>query len=506
MFKCIVAFALAASCQAASIETRLQTTLESTGSANVIVSMKGGNTQPLRTIQMETFVSRSSKLNTIASALKAHAVRSQASVMELLNIESVKYTSFWASNTIFIENASADLIDSISELEQVEEIHQEHIVTLEPIRENIAASNSSTSGIQWGIAKVEADRVWASGNRGEGIVVGTIDTGVRVSHEILRHNYVGASANGWYDPYKNTAEPNDGNGHGTHTMGTIVGSKGYGVAPGAKWLACKGCSTSQCTEAALLGCGQFILCPHDKDGNNEDCSKAPHVSSNSWGGGQNEEWYMSTVKAWRSADIIPVFAQGNSGPSCGSANSPGDYSNVIGVGASNSADALASFSSVGPSRAGLMKPDVSAPGENVASAWYNSDSAYKTISGTSMACPHTAGVITLMLASKKDNLTYDNLKGALSWSSNTNLKRANKNCGNVNDDTYPNNMFGHGVITALGAIDMIGKPYPTAPPTNPPPPPSDDCVYGIQLPDFKFVCMRKADCQFYCSEKCDGCY
>src|SRR5436309_2789214 len=80
--------------------------------------------------------------------------------------------------------------------------------------------------------------------------VSSIDTGVRYTHEALKGNWVGGSY-GWYDPYKGQATPYDDHGHGTHTMGTIAGSKGIGVAPGAKWMACKGCDPSGCTEDAL---------------------------------------------------------------------------------------------------------------------------------------------------------------------------------------------------------------------------------------------------------------
>lgn len=101
------------------------------------------------------------------------------------------------------------------------------------------------------------------------------------------------------------------------------------------------------------------------------------------GGGGGQDFYESVVNAWRTADIIPVFSQGNSGPSCGSAGSPGDYANVIGTGSTDASDTISSFSSRGPSRSGgHIKPDISAPGGNVRSSWSTSDTAYNTISGT----------------------------------------------------------------------------------------------------------------------------
>ena len=80
------------------------------------------------------------------------------------------------------------------------------------------------------------------GYTGEGAVIATIDTGARVSHVTLVDNYVG-NGYGWFDPYQGTSAPNDQNGHGSHTTANIVGKLGVGVAPDAKWMACKGCST-----------------------------------------------------------------------------------------------------------------------------------------------------------------------------------------------------------------------------------------------------------------------
>jgi hypothetical protein len=94
-------------------------------------------------------------------------------------------------------------------------------------------------------------------------------------------------------------------------MGTIVGSEvsGVGVAPGAKWFAAKGCGTILCSEADLTGSAQFALCPTRLDGSAPDCSQGADVVSNSWGGGNGDDWYSSYVDAWRDAGMIPVFVR-----------------------------------------------------------------------------------------------------------------------------------------------------------------------------------------------------
>jgi subtilisin family serine protease len=156
------------------------------------------------------------------------------------------------------------------------------------------------------IELIQAHLVWSElGIIGEGAVVSSIDTGVRATHEALRDNinvdYF------WLDPAFNTQFPDDRNGHGTHIMGTLAGSHGIGVAPGAKWMACRGCATNSCSQSDLTRCAQFIACPTRPDGTAQDCSKAPHVVVNSWGGGQGNPWYDEFINAWHAAGVIPVF-------------------------------------------------------------------------------------------------------------------------------------------------------------------------------------------------------
>jgi len=125
---------------------------------------------------------------------------------------------------------------------------------------------------------------------------------------------------------------------------------------------------------------------------------------------------------------------------------------VIAVGASTNTDGLATFSSVGPSVTGLIKPDIAAPGNPVRSAYHTSDNAYTSMSGTSMAAPHVAGVVGL-LVSAKGKLTYAEVERFLYQNTDRNtLIGPGRHCGGIQETTFPNNAFGWGRVNALRAV------------------------------------------------------
>ncbi|ODM97991.1 Subtilisin-like serine protease [Orchesella cincta] len=170
------------------------------------------------------------------------------------------------------------------------------------------------------------------------------------------------------------------------------------------------------------------------------------------GSGQGDTWFDPILSAWRSANIVSVFGVGGTGPSCGTVGSPGDSPMVIGVGAITSGDVLASSSSVGPSSGGNLKPDITAPGNQIRSAWADTDTAYVTLSGTSMAAPHVAGVAALLRASKPDS-TNDEVKEWLTGNADTDLQDLEAECGGIPSTQFPNNHYGHGSVNARRALE-----------------------------------------------------
>jgi len=274
---------------------------------------------------------------------------------------------------------------------------------------------------------------------GDGIVVGIIDTGVHAQHEALAASYAGA----WRDPAHNRPDPDDRQSHGTHCIGSTLGTtNGIGCAPGAKWIACRGLSDAGSgSEANLLDCAQWML---------NGSMPRPHIITNSWGGGSNDPWYNEAMRAWIVAGQIPVFALGNSGPSCGSSNSPGDSIYTIGVGATTNADRMASFSSRGPATT-YLKPEVSAPGQDIISAGNTGTNTYTSKSGTSMATPHVAGAVALLLAQDPSRNFYA-IKAILqNTGDKPTVDMVDINCGSTGEE-WPNNAFGHGRVNALRAV------------------------------------------------------
>ena len=344
----------------------------------------------------------------VFDALRQTARTSQSGLLQSLSAQRaaggvVQYESYFIVNAIGVTGdvTALDALAARPEVAAIESMKQYSIP------EPIPGEAIGTLAVEWGVQRIGADRVWTEfGVRGQGIVVASIDTGALYTHAALNSQYRGTATGShdynWFDPAGSPA-PVDGNGHGTHTMGTMIGDDGgsnqIGIAPQATWIAAKGCATTSCSNEDLLASAEWILAPYPIGGTSDegDPSRRPNVVNNSWGGDGGDLWYQLSVQAWRAADIFPAFAAGNSGPLAGSINSPGDYAESFATGATGSGDGIAVFSSRGPSSlTNETKPDVSSPGLSIRSAW--NDGGYNTISGTSMASPHTAGCVALIRA------------------------------------------------------------------------------------------------------------
>lgn len=408
------------------------------------------------------------KTSAVVNELRATAKETQHSLGNYLNKAKEQgdlksFDSYYIVNAISV-TSNEKVMKEIAAFEEVEkllpnrtrEIYQPLDLTKEKSKADILEVDS------WGIDRVGAEQVWnETGIDGSGVVIANIDTGVQWDHPGLLEKYRGFNAAdpeqvnhefNWYDATANSPEPYDDQGHGTHTMGTMVGSEAdasnqVGVAPGATWIAVKAFTAAGGTDVDLLDAAEWLLAPKDAEGNPHP-EKSPDIINNSWGGGPGlDEWYREMVQNWRNAGIAPVFSAGNDGElGDSSISAPANYPESIAVGATDINDGLAYFSSVGPSPYdGEIKPDISAPGVNINSTVPGSD--YDgTFSGTSMAAPHVSGIIALLIEADQ-SLNVDQIEELLYETADP-----------TTSDEYPadpNEGFGHGVSNAYTAVSAV---------------------------------------------------
>ncbi|MFD0421009.1 S8 family serine peptidase [Streptomyces parvus] len=395
--------------------------------------------------------------------LRAEADSSQRALNAFLDRKKVGHQNFWIANAVKVTGDEA-LVKELAGRSDVARIVKEQHYTLDdvearPAEAAAAEATDADATPEWGIKDIKADQVWKDyDNRGEGVVIANIDSGVQYDHPDLVTNYRGNNGDGgfthdynWYDATGQCGTggtPCDNNGHGTHTMGTMAGRGGVGVAPNATWIAAKGCETSSCSDESLLKAGQWILAPTDRAGQNPRPDLAPNIVNNSWGGGATT-FYQDIVEAWNAAGIFEAFAAGNKGDgkTCGTTEAPGAQAPAYGVSAYDANGRIAGFSGFGPSPVdGSAKPNISAPGVDVRSTWPGS--AYKALDGTSMATPHVAGAVAL-LWSAAPSLIGD-IAGTRALLDEGATDVDDTHCGGT---PGRNNVWGEGKLDILASLD-----------------------------------------------------
>ncbi|MGZ0151018.1 S8 family serine peptidase [Kribbella sp. WER1] len=381
----------------------------------------------------------------------------QAAARAILDKAHVDYASYWVSNAIRVHNGDYMLAQTLSVAPQVQSIFAPvSYQQAEPVRTKAAAA---ATGPEWGVRNIKADQVWQKyGARGDGIVVASIDTGTELSHPALVEQYRGTNADGsfsndynWLDTSGASQYPTDHQGHGTHTMGTMVGDDGgpnqTGVAPGARWIEANGCCAS---DETLLQASQWMLAPTKQDGSAPDPSKRPNIVNNSWGSTDptTEPFLEDIQQAWADSGIFGVWSNGNNGPGCNTAGSPGSRTLNYAVGAYSENGTIASFSSRGPGQDGEVKPNISAPGDLVRSSYLNG--RYAVMSGTSMAAPHVAGAVALLLSAHPELI--GNVARIRELLDQTAQDADDTTCGGTAAD---NNVYGEGRLDALALVEAV---------------------------------------------------
>jgi len=406
----------------------------------------------------------------VYQTLAKHAIQTQADLRFSLQCLRIPHVPYYLVNSIEV-NAGPFIRLWVSLRPEVKEVYE--IPVLRPLPAPIPMSTGSApvpTGPPWNLTNIGADRVWEEfGVTGQTIIIGQSDSGVQWDHPELQAAYRGFDNTSqsvthdynWLDPWNKTTQPTDIIGHGTHTMGSIVG-KTVGVAPGARWFACLNQARNMGNPPRYLDCMQFMLVPYPLNGNpftDGDPVKGAHVMNNSWGcpslEGCRPDSLLPAARALRAAGVFVVASAGNDGSRCESLDYPiAIYGEVFSVGAVDSWGKLAEFSSRGPvvvDGSNRVKPDIVAPGVEVLSSFPGD--TYAFLDGTSMAGPHVVGVVALMWSANP------NLIGDIDATEDILRKTAKPYQYPIegdglcaNGEETPNNAVGYGLVDAYAAV------------------------------------------------------
>lgn len=444
---------------------------------------------------------REDKVRSVHETLHGKAKKTQADLRKWLDERGIKYRSYSIVNMILIYGDET-LIPILASRHDIRRIEGNPTVRGLKPKESMRSDsldqgnitfpdgqNSilSPAAIEWNIAKIRAPEVWSTFDiTGTGIVVAGNDTGVQWDHPALKNSYRGWNGSqaehnyNWHDaiqtdslPYGdlnpcgyNSSVPCDDYGHGTHTLGIIIGDDGgsnqIGVSPGAQWIACRNMDNGYGTLATYLDCMEFFLAPYPYGStpSQGDPSKAPHIINNSWycppGEGCSYNGLLTAVENLRAAGIMVVVSAGNTGSLCSTIDSPpAIYDASFSIGATNSSDEIASFSSRGPvtiDGSNRLKPDISAPGVSITSAVPTNN--YAPMSGTSMAAPHVAGAIALLWSASPSLIGNIDATEILLEENAVSLT-STQNCGSIPGAQAPNNTFGWGRLDIFSAVQDV---------------------------------------------------
>ena len=307
-------------------------------------------------------------------------------------------------DAIAVETSATEILETLSPMNDIDIIDEDMEV-------HIMLNES--------VPLIKAPEIWrnTNGNRGEGVTVAVVDTGIDKDHPDVKGKVILQED---FTTEKGTNLENiDGNGHGTHVAGTIAGTasairgKYKGVAPKAKLIAAK--------VLASNGSGSFsgVIAGIDWAAKQNCQVMNLSLGANVYGSCDGTDATCQAVDAAMDKGIVMCIAAGNSGPESSTVGTPGCAKKVITVGATDKTDGIAWFSSRGPTKDTRVKPDVCFPGVNIVAPRAKNttmgtpvDDKYTSASGTSMATPHCAGVSAL-IKSCKPELTSQEVKSLI---------------------------------------------------------------------------------------------
>ncbi len=377
----------------------------------------------------------------------------------------VQIKRFWIASALAFEIPLSQ-IDELTKITGVVSVIENGAVEyIQPVEVDFASYK--TNGNYSHLEAMNIPALWDMGIDGSDRLICNFDTGVDGEHPALKSKWHGNSASAaasWFAPRQTGTTPLDVVGHGTQTMGIMVGGTDtdtIGVAPGAEWMGAAVVDQGQTlsnTISDILSAFEWIV---DPDGNPETVDDMPDVVLNSWGIPTSiiepcDETFFQVIDNVEAAGIVTIFAAGNEGPEPYSLRNPANSArsplNSFSVGAiDHNTNLVASFSSRGPSSCDStsIKPEVVAPGVGIYTTAKGGGYRYST--GTSMAAPIIAGLVALMRQYNPE-ATVEEIKNALIESA-TDL-------GYQGED----NDYGHGLPDAIKALALL--PRPNAPEIN----------------------------------------
>ena len=402
----------------------------------------------------------------VYQSLVKNALSTQKGIRKWLDSKNIPYKTYYLVNAIELD-AAPILRLQLAARSDVDRVLDSPI--LRPLAGKIPVAKGfehQPKGSEWNLKMIGAEIVHSELKvRGEGIIVGQSDSGAQGDHPEFAARYRGTIEGNddynWLDPWFASKSPVDIGGHGTHTLGSILGEN-VGVAPKAEWIGCVNLGRNLGNPALYLDCMQFMLAPIPQNGDpflDGKPEKGANVLNNSWGcpdvEGCDPGTYLPAVKALRDAGVFVVASAGNSGyGGCSTVQDPlAIYEDVYTVGAIDERGNLADFSSLGPVEvdgSGRVKPDIVAPGVDVLSSFPGS--TYEMNSGTSMAGPHVVGVVALMWSANPNLIgNIDRTRGILNQTADPYLGKVDS-CTQKNGK--PDNAAGYGVVNAYKAVQQ----------------------------------------------------
>lgn len=422
------------------------------------------------------------KGNLAWNSLKTHNLNQMKVVKQYLSDRGFSFKVYDINSSIFVPRPDINLINFLKNRTEIIGLSDNFQIRMSP---DIDRKENEARASTWGLILTGAEQLHQEGIIGVGAVVGGNDTGVEWTHDGLKKTYRGwdgVNANhnyNWHDaihensPLSDTSKSNpcglslkypcDDNSHGTHTVGTMTGKLDdlvTGMAPGAKWVATRNMERGNGSLQTYLEAFNWFLAPTDTNDLNPTPALSPDVINNSWycsvsEGCDSTNWNQMQIVAenLRAAGIMVVASAGNDGPSCNTIRfTPAMFDAVYTVGSTMSNDTISGFSSRGwviADHSNRMKPDITAPGSGVYSTVLGNAFGYK--SGTSMAGPHVAGLVALMIGANPDLAGHiDTIEAIINRTAVQ--KFSDQICSGIAATDIPNPVYGHGRINAYAAV------------------------------------------------------